>query len=529
MKRNTIRLILSIVICAIFTVACKDDEKVIVNIVPDEGMNLYGVVEDVDGTPLSGIVVSDGYTCTTTNDKGVYQLKKHKFATQVNISLPSEYKVPMKYGIPFFWKYILPDTERYDFVLERMENGAEKDFVLLAIADPQCQDNEHLARFEAETIPDIAETVGKETLPVYGITLGDIGYNTEHTDYNRDNNVLKRMRALMSEKNTKLPIFQVMGNHDYSHASKLTKATYTIEGDIENQRYFETIFGPVNYSFNRGDVHIISMDDIIFAGHNQNDYWLGFRDDQVEWLKQDLSYVSKDKLILFCYHIPIRNSKNQNVQKVLELLKQFPNVELMAGHTHYADNISYGPFYEHIHGAASGAFWHSTVNRDGTPNGYGIYRISGSNITNWHYKATGYSADYQIRLHRGNLEYVEGFSNKYHYYNSAVDMIFANIWNADSEWKVEVYEDGQKTGEMTPQSKIKGVFDAWAAGYHIGVLHRNPDNYLGDGKCGHIYEYQLKNPLAKVKVVAKDKFGNIYEQDKFTMNTIADSPVKPNK
>ena len=126
----------------------------------------------------------------------------------------------------------------------------------------------------------------------------------------------------------------------------------------------------MNYSFDRGNVHIIAMDNIIFPSHK--DYSLGFRDDQVEWLRQDLSYVSKDKMVILCVHIPMRASGNQNVQAVFELLKPFAEVHVMSGHTHYAENNVYDSHYEHVHGAACGAWWNSTINVDGTPNGYAI-------------------------------------------------------------------------------------------------------------------------------------------------------------
>lgn len=59
-----------------------------------------------------------------------------------------------------------------------------------------------------------------------------------------------------------LPLFQVMGNHD-NKVIAVSKDNYTVAHDIAAQRNFEYIFGPVNYSFDRGNVHIIAMDNII--------------------------------------------------------------------------------------------------------------------------------------------------------------------------------------------------------------------------------------------------------------------------
>ena len=39
---------------------------------PDNDPTVRGTLTDSWGNPMSGVVVSDGYTCTVTNDKGMY-------------------------------------------------------------------------------------------------------------------------------------------------------------------------------------------------------------------------------------------------------------------------------------------------------------------------------------------------------------------------------------------------------------------------------------------------------------------------
>lgn len=304
------------------------------------------MVTDNQGKRLQGIVVSDGYTCTATDENGVYQLTAGEFSYQVYLSIPAAYEVPVSEGLPCFWQKLTEGRKRYDFTLTPLAGGAENEFNLFCVADPQCQNTTNIARFNNETVPDIAAQVAASTLPCYGITLGDIGWNTENTDYTND--VFPLMKKAMQMDKVGLPLFQVMGNHD-NKVIAVSKDNYTVAHDIAAQRNFEYIFGPVNYSFDRGNVHIVAMDNIIFPSHK--DYSLGFRDDQVEWLRQDLSYVSKDKMVILCVHIPMRASGNQNVQAVLELLKPFAEVHIMSGHTHYAENNTYDNHYEHVHGA----------------------------------------------------------------------------------------------------------------------------------------------------------------------------------
>jgi len=48
--------------------------------------------------------------------------------------------------------------------------------------------------------------------------------------------------------------------------------------DLSAQRRYEASFGPVNYSFTRGDVHFVSMDDIIHKATGSDAYTSGFLD-----------------------------------------------------------------------------------------------------------------------------------------------------------------------------------------------------------------------------------------------------------
>ena len=57
------------------------------------------------------------------------------------------------------------------------------------------------------------------------------------------------------------------------------------------------------------------------------------------------------------------------------------------------------------------------------------------------------------------------------------------------------------------------ISDAWAVGYHVGVLGRG-DNYKS--QCKHLFMASPDNPRAALKVVAVDRWGNRYEQDTFT-------------
>lgn len=120
---------------------------------------------------------------------------------------------------------------------------------------------------------------------------------------------------------------------------------------------------------------------------------------------------------------------------------------------------------------------------------------------------------YQIRLLHCNGKF--SGSHGYRSYGVGTGFIVANVFNYYPRWHVNVYEDGTYSGEMTSaQSYFRP--DAWAVGYHLGVLNR--DKKYFSKTCYHDFVYKLKNPKAKVRVEATDEHGNTYTQDTFTVD-----------
>lgn len=486
----------------------KDDDKEtpappIEGIKPAPGMDLYGLILDKKGEPVINVVVTDGYTCTTTNTKGVYQMKKNDKATLVYYSTPSNYEVNTSSNTikaASFYSQITTSNKRYDFELNKL-SSPEKNFTLVAIGDPQVKNENDIKRFEMETMADIKKFVATQTTPSYGIALGDIVHDKMA--------YFGQMKRLMGSAN--MIVHPTIGNHD--------KESYTSSTQPRTTSEYNKELGPVNYSFNRGDVHLVSLDNIVFS--DASSYTGGFTDSQVEWLRQDLSHISKDKMVILYYHIPLRNHGYNNRTQILELLKGFAEVHLMAGHTHYNENFMITTpvsVYEHIHAAACGSWWNSTLNGDGTPNGYAVYHISGPTIKQWYYKPTNYVKDFQMRLHKGDAAF--GGPNGYYSFTQGKNTIVANIWNADDKWKIEAFEDGIKVADLKPLSKA--LKDAWTLGYHIGVIKRNPVNYSPASK--HLFLHTMVNPNARLEVRATDRFGNVYTQSEIVSDfTTAES------
>jgi len=475
------------------SVQCKKDALLIADLTGIDlvsGNTLVGIITDSkSGKPIEGIIVSDGFTSTKTDDKGVYQIKKNKVAAFVQYVIPEDYEVQISDGLPLFYEKIELNYKifRKDFRLTKMKNGVEKNFTLFCLADPQVKTESDMIRFKTETIVDINETV-EQTEASYGLILGDIVFDSPE--------LMEPMRRLFSEVNVKF--FPVIGNHDHNQYAT---------NDLAAGYGYEAVFGPRNYSFNRGNGHIVVMDNVIYF--NRDNYTGGFTDDQIAWLKNDLQFVPKDKIIVLGLHIPMRNKDNlQNSKEIYALIEPYSEVHIMSGHTHDNQNIKHtnSNIYEHIHAAACGAWWTSTINADGTPNGYGVYEIESNQIKNWYYKSTFYDKKYQIRM------YPKGS------FGEKTNDIVANIWNADDDWKVELYEDNIKSGDMIRETNYDNAVYYFYQMFGIAAQPNRSNNESTSWykRPNHLFRFAPKSSKSKITIKATDRFGNIYTQDQFT-------------
>ena len=442
--------------------------------------NFYGLVKDTKGKGIEGVVVTEGYKCVKTDKNGVYQFKGDAVhARNVYISVPAEYKVPLDPAThyPRFYSEntIYGDkTNRNDFTLEA--HAVQDKFTFVMVGDPQCKTDSDVQRYKNETIKDIQATINAGRTEgkyqnVYAMTLGDITFdNTIQWDP-----MVNTMKNVSISGNEYLPFFQTIGNHDHD-AAEVT--------DYASVNNYVKRFGPTDYSFNIGKAHVVVMDNVVGVRSKGNtwEYEGGFSSSQYQWLKQDLNLVDnkEEKLIIFCSHIPFRNGAasggaSVNTDKyysaVLTLLQNFKEAHLMIGHTHYNQNFVHTarkakagmPIYEHIHGAACGAWWTCNSNVTGGPNGYTIYEIEGASIKNWLMKGTNRPLDYQMRVYDGNQLFSGTAGYELYWYkpsqkagkgqfNVLGNAVFKNAFVAeifdddDLYWTVELYQNGTKVG-----------------------------------------------------------------------------------
>ena len=524
---------------------------------------IYGYVKENNGKPIAGVPVSDGFTIATTDANGYYSLNVSTDTYYIYITLPSEYEVPInEVGQACFWKKYPSSSPQYDFTLTPLAGGKEEKFALFTFGDPQVSGEASLNRFYNEAIPGIKahyDEVTAKGIPCYGISLGDI--ISMSSSSNRGPYRVP-MRDGFAVQKVGMPVFHVMGNHDctyYNSHQPIFPDAYNSTHNIVAQREHEEVFGPVNYSFNRGDIHIIGMRNIYYPSNTSQSSKLGFLKEQVEWLKQDLALVPKDHTVLFCVHIPMmKDNTLYNTPEVMSLLNTFEKMHIISGHRHFIWNYEYAKegtvytnIYEHVMGAICGAWWKTNLCGDGAPCGYGVFVGEGKELVDWYH--IGYhegmnSRSHQMRLYRGNAitgaEKPEGDTSTtkgYYAFTFSEDTLLANIYFADSEWIVKVYEDGVYSGNMTKVPFVRrptfdnltgnGSYespyiptiatsnDTYVTGLMLGLMGLSESSGGTRDECYHMYQYKLKNKDAQIKVEAIDRFGNIYTETKITEGT----------
>lgn len=443
------------------------------------------------GKGIAGVAVTDGINITQTDRNGQYELLSNSTAEFVYISIPAGYAFPEEKGIASFYRPISKDKAviNNDFSLEKLAADDRKhNFVVWA--DTQMRSKKDVELLMSQSVPDLQallQSYPKGTL-FHGIGCGDLVWDRFELfeDYRK------------AVEQSGIPFYNVIGNHDMDIEAR---------SDDQSANTFKQQFGPTYYSFNRGEIHYVVLDDVFFIGAAKR--YIGYiTEQQLQWLEQDMKLVKPGSTVVLSLHIPThtgaarRASKEEepggsvaNRKHLFKLLEPY-KVHIMSGHTHFNDNWEEGNMMEHNHGTVCGAWWTGPICGDGTPGGYGVYEVDGSDIK-WYYKSTGMAKDKQLRIYaKGRVK-------------DAPEEISANVWNWDNKWKVEWYEDGVLKGPM--EQRVS--YDPWAvelyAGPELPKKHKFVEPTLND----HMFFAKPAAGVKKVTVKVTDRFGNVYEDN----------------
>ena len=456
-------------------------------IMPAKPVRIRGIVRSGD-QGLIDVGISDGKTVARTGTDGTFEIISDSRQQFVHISMPGGYQINTNQsGTARFYQTVSPDENgeaTVTFNLNSLQERSDQ-HAFLVFADTQTQNQFEMDLLHQHSVPDAQKTIARlGDQQVFGVACGDIMFDdlALYPEYER------------AVSNMGVPFFQVIGNHDLD---------FDVASDEASTQTFSRHFGPRYYSFDRGLVHYVVLDDVLY--HTQG--YIGYLDDlQLQWLEQDLSYVAPGRPVVVFAHIPglstrfRRNGEGSasisqsitNRERLYQLLEPY-NAHLISGHTHENEHVFEGGIHEHVHGTVCGAWWSGPICYDGTPNGYGVYEINGEQVT-WRYKSTGYDADYQMRVYAPGSD------------PTAPDEVIANIWDSDPNWDVRWFEDGIQKGRMARRIGK----DPMSVTLHTGDLLPERRPWVEPINTNHLFYAPVSQETKEVRIVATDRFGRTY-------------------
>ena len=492
-----------------------------------DGNNVYGVVA-CSGKGIPGVVVSDGFEVVKTDENGVYQFKSDKIHGYVFISVPSGYEAVSEGVMPKFHQPLTKkksEVERVDFPL--VEAPGQKEHTMLVFGDLHLANRTSDARQFSDFTEDVNEYLaaypGRKT---YALTLGDMTWELywvankySFDEYVRDINKIKGIQ-----------VFNTIGNHDHDMA---------FAGDFDTVTKYKKSIAPTYYSFNIGDVHYIVLDDIQCtntgagdAGSRQyNDFLV---QEQLDWLKKDLSFVPTSTPLVITMHAPLYNDSDNgslnNSAELESLVQAYPVTHIWTGHTHKMYNVDKTRTkrtFEHNAGAVCATWWwtgHYTsgihIAQDGAPGGYSIVDVDGTDFK-WQFKSTYHDVNHQFRTYDRNCitltadKFVasnKSAADKEKFEKAAGDWkeqssgnyVYINVWNYDPEWTINVTENGKSLS-------VERVSDKDPL-HLIAYNGKTPGGGFGTSVTKHLFRVQASSATSTLDIKVTDRFGNVYTE-----------------
>ena len=450
-----------------------------------EARDIKGTVKDTEGKGIAGVVVSDGLNTVQTDDKGRFRMDTDQDSRFVFISTPSGYVSSTLDGPTLFYKEISDDVRKYDFFVSKNTKD-DTNHNIIVIADPQISERNELPDLQKHSDDITAFVKGMDGDYTFGLCLGDI-VGWDHTIYPEYNEIMS---------GAEIDYRYVIGNHDMTNYGR------SFETSMRN---YEDMYGPAWYSFNVGDVHYVVLNDNFYVGRDY--FYIGYLDErQLSWLEKDLSYVPEGSRVVVSMHIPTTLDKSDrdafqygvigdnlcNKPALYAMLEPYQTL-ILSGHMHTADYEQISENITEINIAGlCGAWWCGEVCIDGSPAGYKVFNMNGSDAE-WIYKGSGHPLDYQMKVYVNEPDYP--------------GQIVANVWDYDPSWKVEYFEDGVKVCDM---ERFKAQ-DPLAK-----ELYKDPSSlkrtWVYAAPTENMFKAAISEGAKRLEVRVTDRFGRVYSK-----------------
>lgn len=547
----------------------REPDPIIIN--PAAGTTVFGRVT-CKGFGVEGVTVSDGYKVTTTNSEGVYELASDKASSKshgyVFISVPSGYEAAQDGVFPKFWQTLTSTSnsviERHDFELTKVNND---NHIMMVMGDlhlcnrTALKDKKQFEVFAYEFNQMVKDykAAGKS---VYALQLGDMTWDLYWDDNQGLSGCNFDLAAYKTYINQKLtcgvPLFHAMGNHDYD---------YRLTGDWETAVYYKQTISPTYYSFNIGGIHYIVIDDVICTNNKTVDNRgnkQGITDDQIAWVKEDMKHVASGVPVVVAMHMAAYNTSGSAQSGTASLNSAITSsgshkIHYVTGDTHIMNH--YGKITDAVSennvGAVCGDWWWTGRNtsevefpglsvqpfdywfshqyqfqqtRDGSPSGYMIYTMTGSDIK-WQFKGTCLPLSRQFKTYDRNQfainntnypgkgSYASTINSDaysllfYNFRDTRSDnTVFINVWNYDPSWTITVKENGTSlTVEQQRNIPDPMCLVTYNAARYAGG-NSATSTFKANTTMTHIFKVTASSATSTLEITVKDGFGNTYTE-----------------
>ncbi|MCJ2027133.1 calcineurin-like phosphoesterase C-terminal domain-containing protein [Methylobacterium sp. J-067] len=371
-----------------------------------EAKEATGIVFGLDGAaraPLPNVLVSNGQEVVRTDAQGRYRLPMPGDGT-VFVVKPPGYALPRDadnvvrhsyihqpegtpHEIGLRYRGVAPTgplPTSIDFSLTKQDEP--EDFDVLLFTDPQPE-----TRHELDHVRDTAVARAMGIPAAFGLTTGDVLFD-DLSLYGRSNAIVGRIG---------IPWYNLPGNHDLN--MQAPDARYSRET-------WKRVFGAPSFAFQHGRALFVLLDNVVWlgppvpVGGNTYEGRLGERN--LALLRNLLAEVPADTLIVLATHIPLQtdatpSGPHNNTADRAALLDILRGRKVLAicGHTHTTEHhyLAEG-LHHHVLTAVSGSWWSgpdtrtgipSADSRDGTPNGFHVLSVRGTDYTTRYVPAQG--------------------------------------------------------------------------------------------------------------------------------------------
>ena len=503
-------------------------------VIPSQkGATVKGAVLN-DGKGLRDVVVSDGYEVTSTDENGFFWLKSSMKSGYVFVSIPSGYMPESDGALPKFWHTVSSSDNTVYFDLKEEPNDSFRMIVSTDFHLADRYDSKDINAFKEYFIPALKEESDAKDTPVYNIVLGDMTWDIYWKNLN-----LTRYKAMA--KQFPVRTFHVIGNHDYD---------MSFSDDDKAEKEYVSKLGPLWYSFNIGKNHFVVLDDIVYKNDSQkrnHDTYVS--EEQIEWLKKDLSYVPSGHRIFVAMHCTAFEIKDISAKGVLDVGLNFDpankemafldclkgrEVHFLTGDTHINQSIppesgvlSGENFYEHNVAAVCSSWWwtwylcQNHICKDGSEGGFLVFSDNGSDLS-WKYRSLAYGYERQFHAYDMNTvkariasdamyaSFYNAYPSRERYTGIPENSVLVNVWNWDPRWRVKVTENG--TELPVTWKRIEDPLHTLS--YDAPRTAENGEytsSFRTLSTC-HIFMVRASSATSTLEIEVEDPFGNVYRE-----------------